>query len=100
MTISAIICYSNMCSGYHIIIVVDREGCGCPVGVCCMTGGTGGRNVDGSMIGIDRSIKIGHVATGTGIGCVYIISLMTCKTIVGNGCVCTSERVYGGMVKG
>ena len=59
---------------------MDREGSGCPVGIGGMTGHAVGRDVDGRMIGIQRSIVIRHVATLAGIGSIVIPTGMTFNT--------------------
>ena len=93
MAIDAIVRYDNMSACQNIIIVVDRESGRRPVWIGGMTGIAIGRDVDGGMIRVCRGVIIRHMTSGAGIGRIYVIPLMTCKTIGGNGRMGACKRV-------
>ena len=85
--------FCNMGPCQNIIVVVDREGCRCPVRVCRMAGIAGCRVVSCHVVRVYRCIIIRRMAAGAGIGRIYIITLVAGKAIGGDGCVGAGEWV-------
>lgn len=95
-----IVCYCNVCTSQHVIIIVYREGSRYPVRIGGMTGVAGGGNTDGRMVRIGRRVIIRRMASGTGVGCIYVTPLVAGKAIVRNSCMGACKRVCNVMIKG
>ena len=91
--------YSHMRSCQDVIIIVDRESSRGPVRICSMTDCTGSRNIDSAMIRIGRLVVIGLMTSDTRIWRIHVIALVACKAVVGNGSMCTGQRVNIGMIE-
>jgi hypothetical protein len=52
-----------------------------------------GRELLGYMVGVSGGIEIIGMASGTGIGCIVVVSVMTCRTVIGNSSMCSGEWV-------
>lgn len=81
-----------MSPGQHIVVVMDRESSRCPTRVGCMTGATGCRNADCSMVRICCGGIRCHMTSRTLIGRrIHIPVGMTAAARC--GCMRTRERI-------
>ncbi len=90
---------ADMRASQNVIIIMDWKSSRSPVWVRGMTCIAGCRIVAGSMIRVDRGVIVRHMATSAGVGCVYVISLVTGKTVGCNGCMGTREGVNIGVIE-
>jgi len=93
MAYRAIVCQGNVCACDDVIIIMDREGCRCPVRIRRMAGCAGSRNVDGRMIRVRRGIIVRHMAALAGVGGIGVITLVAYKAIGRDGGMGARERV-------
>ena len=45
------------------------------------------------VVGICGGVVIVGMATGTGVGCIVVITIVTNRAVVGDGCVCSDELI-------
>ena len=45
------------------------------------------------VVGICGGVVIVGMATGTGVGCIVVITIVTSRAVVGDGCVCSDELI-------
>jgi hypothetical protein len=55
--------------------------------------GTIGRELLCNVIGISGRVVVIGMASGTGIGRIVVVSVMTCRTVTGNSSMCSREWV-------
>jgi len=70
----------NMGAGQYVVVVMGRECCGCPSGICCMTGGTGRCNPGSTVVGVGGIVVVGLVASHAGVGRAVVIPVMAGRT--------------------
>ena len=88
-----ICCDGSMCAIQRKVVVMDREGSGCPSRCCGMAGGTIGRNTKRSMVGIACLRIVGIMATIASIGGIGVIPVVAGITIIRNTGMRTRKRV-------
>lgn len=99
MTGSAIIGNACMRSIQSVIVVVNRESSWRPTSIRGVAHGTITWNGQGYMVGVQTGIIIRGMATGTSIGGVLIIAMVTGYTIIRNGQMRSGKWIDGIMVK-
>lgn len=100
MTKGAVVGDGNMGAIKGVITVVNREARRFPAWAGRMAHGTIRRDVQGHMVRVKAAVVIRCVTTGTGIGGVGVVPLVTGVAIVGNGYVRAREGIDRIMVKG
>ena len=99
VTRSTIRRYSSVRPVQCIIIAVNRESCRLPTRPCGMAHRAIRRNIQGGVVRIGASVKIGGVTTRTGIGGVGIIPMVTSGAVTGDLRMRTGQRIHCIVIK-
>ena len=100
MASRTIICNYGMCPVQSIVIIVDRECSRLPTRIGCMTHGAVGRYSQIDVIWIATAIVCRGMTARTGIGCIIVIPVMACRTIVRDRNMRSCKRVHRAMIEG
>ena len=100
VTLRTVVGNGNVGSCKHIIVAVCGEGSRRPVGIGGMTGHAVCWYINGWVIGIQRGVVVGQMASLAGIGSIVITTGMTGNTVPGNGSMRPGKRVGHAMIEG
>ena len=93
MAIGTLACNCGMCPSQNIIIVVGRENCRLPVGICSVACSTIIVYPNCVVIWVNGLVVIVLVTANTGARSIVIAVCMALGTIACNGGMCAGERV-------